>query len=78
MADIHPQLRNDCLILEHLELCHVLLLQDANYPWFILVPDREAITEIHQLDEADQQLLMRESVLPLISTGIPSCLQALA
>ena len=63
MADIHPQLRNDCLILGHLELCHVLLLQDANYPWFILVPDREAITEIHQLDEADQQLLMRESVL---------------
>jgi len=63
LADIHPQLRNDCLILGHLELCHVLLLQDANYPWFILVPDREAITEIHQLDEADQQLLMRESVL---------------
>ena len=41
----------------------MLLLQDANYPWFILVPDREAITEIHQLGEADQQQLMRESVL---------------
>jgi len=41
----------------------LLLLRDANYPWFILVPDREAITEIHQLDEADQQQLMRESVL---------------
>ena len=38
-------------------------MQDANYPWFILVPDREAITEVHQLDEADQQQLMRESVL---------------
>lgn len=36
---------------------------DANYPWFILVPDREDITEIHQLDESDQQQLMRESVL---------------
>jgi diadenosine tetraphosphate (Ap4A) HIT family hydrolase len=63
LADIHPQLRNDCLILGHLELCHLLLLRDANYPWLILVPDREAITEIHQLDEADQQQLMRESVL---------------
>lgn len=63
MADIHPQLRKDCLILGQLELCHLLLLRDANYPWFILVPDREAITEIHQLDEADQQQLMRESVL---------------
>jgi len=62
LADIHPQLRNDCLILGHLGLCHLLLMQEANYPWFILVPDREAITEIHQLDEADQQQLMRESV----------------
>lgn len=63
MADIHPQLRDDCLILGHLGLCHLLLVLDANYPWFILVPDREGITEIHQLDEADQQQLMRESVL---------------
>ena len=63
MAAIHPQLRNDCLILGQLELCHLLLVLDANYPWFILVPDRENITEIHQLDEADQQQLMRESVL---------------
>ena len=63
MADIHPQLRNDCLILGQLELCHLLLVLDANYPWFILVPDREEITEIHQLDEPDQLQLMRESVL---------------
>jgi diadenosine tetraphosphate (Ap4A) HIT family hydrolase len=63
LADIHPQLRNDCLILGKLELCHVLLMRDANYPWCILVPDRENITEIHHLNEADQQQLMRESVL---------------
>jgi diadenosine tetraphosphate (Ap4A) HIT family hydrolase len=63
LADIHSQLKNDCLIIGRLDLCHVLLMRDANYPWFILVPDREAITEIHQLDEADQQQLMRESVL---------------
>jgi len=36
-------------------------MRDANYPWCILVPDRDVITEIHQLDEADQQQLMRES-----------------
>lgn len=63
MAAIHPQLSNDCLVLGQLELCQLLLMLDANYPWFILVPDRENITEIHQLDEADQQQLMRESVL---------------
>ncbi len=41
----------------------MLLMRDANYPWLILVPDREDVTEIHHLNEADQQQLMRESVL---------------
>ncbi len=36
-------------------------MRDANYPWFILVPDREAMTEIHQLSESDQQQLIAES-----------------
>jgi diadenosine tetraphosphate (Ap4A) HIT family hydrolase len=63
LADIHPQLRKDCLLLGQLDLCHVLLMLDANYPWLILVPDRDDITEIHQLNEVDQQQLMRESVL---------------
>ena len=39
----------------------LLLSKDANYPWFILVPDREDISEMHQLSESDQQQLMRES-----------------
>jgi len=36
-------------------------MNDANYPWFILVPDREDITEIHQLSTADQKQLIAES-----------------
>ena len=36
-------------------------MKDSNYPWFILVPDREDITEIHQLEETDQQQLISES-----------------
>ena len=36
-------------------------MKDSNYPWFILVPDREDITEIHQLNETDQQRLITES-----------------
>jgi len=63
LAEIHPQLRKDCLLLGQLDLCHVLLMRDANYPWLILVPDRDDVTEIHQLNEVDQQQLMRESVL---------------
>ena len=36
-------------------------MKDSNYPWFILVPDRDDITEIHQLNETDQQQLISES-----------------
>jgi len=62
MAELHPQLAQDCLKLGRFPLCRLLLLRDANYPWFILVPDREEIREIHQLSEQDQQMLLRESM----------------
>ncbi len=61
MAELHPQLEKDCLLIGRFPLCHLLLMKDANYPWLILVPDREGITEIHQLTETDRQQLMRES-----------------
>ena len=31
------------------------------YPWLILVPDRDAVTEIYQLSSFDQQQLWQES-----------------
>lgn len=58
---LHPQLEKDCFVIGQMELCTVLLMNDASYPWFILVPQRENITEIHQLSDEDQQQLMRES-----------------
>ncbi len=61
MADLHPQLQQDCLLIGRFTLCRLLLMRDANYPWFILVPDREGISEIYQLSEADQVQLLRES-----------------
>ena len=61
MTDLHKALRQDCLLVGRFSLCQLLLMKDANYPWFILVPDRDNISEIHQLEESDQQQLMRES-----------------
>jgi len=61
MSAIHPQLRKDCLVLGCFPLCHLLLVKDANYPWFILVPNRDNISEIHQMSESDQRQLMLES-----------------
>ena len=61
MAELHPQLARDCRLIGRFPLCRLLLMLDASYPWFILVPDREGITEIHQLGSDDQQRLMHES-----------------
>lgn len=61
MFELHPRLKEDCFEVGRFELCLLLLMNDANYPWFILVPQREGVTEIHDLSEEDQQQLMRES-----------------
>ena len=63
MAQLHPQLAQDCMELGQFKLCRLLLMNDSHYPWFILVPDREQITEIFQLTDADQQLFLQESLL---------------
>lgn len=61
--EIHQQLQADCVQLGCFQLTQLLLAQDANYPWFILVPQRENITEIYQLDEEDQRQLWSESAI---------------
>lgn len=61
MISIDPRLLNDGEVLGKFELCHVLLMRDANYPWCVLVPDREDKTEVFELSQKDQQQLQRES-----------------
>lgn len=61
MFELHPRLAQDCLPVTELPLCRVLLMNDAHYPWFILVPRRESLREIHHLAAADRVLLLQES-----------------
>ena len=61
MFALHPQLAADCFALGRLGLCRLLLMNDARYPWCVLVPEREDIVEIHQLSGADQHRLIEES-----------------
>lgn len=58
---LHAQLKQDCFVVGQFELCLVLLLNDSQFPWFILVPQRENIREIYELQSEDQQLLIQES-----------------
>jgi diadenosine tetraphosphate (Ap4A) HIT family hydrolase len=58
---LHPRLAADTFALGDFPLSRLLLMNDARYPWFILVPRRENAREIYLLDEPDQQQLLRES-----------------
>jgi diadenosine tetraphosphate (Ap4A) HIT family hydrolase len=57
---LHPQLEKDSYILAEFNLCKVLLINDSNYPWLCLVPKRENISEMHELEEDDEMILLSE------------------
>lgn len=61
MFSLDSRLQQDTLVVGDFPLCRLLLMNDAHYPWFILVPRREAVSELFQLDIADQQSLWRET-----------------
>ncbi len=60
---LHPQLEQDSIELGHFSLSKLLLINDSQYPWFVLVPQRCDMTEIYQLSVDDQRLLTQESSL---------------
>jgi diadenosine tetraphosphate (Ap4A) HIT family hydrolase len=60
---LHPQLERDTVPVGDLALCRVLLIDDANYPWILLVPRRPGAVEIIDLSEADRATLMNEIAL---------------
>jgi diadenosine tetraphosphate (Ap4A) HIT family hydrolase len=61
MFELHPRLADDAIVIGRFNLSLLLLSKDANYPWCILVPQREDLVEIYHLSEEDQLQLMRES-----------------
>jgi diadenosine tetraphosphate (Ap4A) HIT family hydrolase len=57
---LHPQLARDAVAIGDLALSRVLVANNANWPWLLLVPRREGACEIIDLDEAEQPQLMTE------------------
>jgi diadenosine tetraphosphate (Ap4A) HIT family hydrolase len=58
---LHPRLKQDCIAVGRFALSQILLMNDQQYPWAILVPQRHDITEIYQLASGDRQQLLEES-----------------
>ncbi len=49
MFELHPVLAADTRPVLDLPLCRVLLMNDAQYPWLILVPRLPDLREVHDL-----------------------------
>jgi diadenosine tetraphosphate (Ap4A) HIT family hydrolase len=59
---LHPQLATDTVPICDLALSRLLAMNDANFPWLILVPRRAGASEIIDLG-AEQSVLMDEMAL---------------
>jgi diadenosine tetraphosphate (Ap4A) HIT family hydrolase len=57
---LHPQLEQDTDAVGDLPLSRLLVNNDANFPWLLLVPRRPGACEIIDLDEKGQWQLMIE------------------
>jgi diadenosine tetraphosphate (Ap4A) HIT family hydrolase len=59
---LDPAFADGAIALGDLPLSHVLMQDDARFPWLILVPRRPAVAEIIELEPQDRALLMDEIV----------------
>ena len=57
---IHPRLDADTTPIADWGLSRVLLMNDARYPWLVLVPRRAGLSEIHDLKHAERMVLIEE------------------
>ena len=57
---LDPRLESDTIAVGDLALSSVLLLNDARFPWLVLVPRRPGASEITDLSDADAATLMQE------------------
>ncbi|CAI3793463.1 HIT domain-containing protein [Rheinheimera sp. MM224] len=55
------EFERDSLWLADWPLCQLRVQNDANYPWFILIPRRVSMVEIIDLTAQDREQLWRES-----------------
>ena len=63
MFKLDSRLHNDTFFVCDLSLCRVLLMNDSQFPWLILVPMKNDIAEIIDLSEQEQVTLLQESAL---------------
>lgn len=70
---LHPLLIKDTVPLLDWPLCRVTLMNDAHYPWLVLVPRRPQLVDLDEVGDADRPLLTAEiTMASRILKGITS------
>jgi len=59
---VNKSFLKDSHLIDDLKLCSIRLIDNAKFPWIILIPRRKNITDISELNSQDQMLLMKEIV----------------
>ena len=57
---LHPRLAADTVFVADWPLSRVVAMNDARYPWLILVPRRDGATEIFDLNAEDRRTMIEE------------------
>ncbi|MBB3142400.1 HIT family protein [Halomonas organivorans] len=65
MSDFEPDSRlvEDSYPVTELPLCQLRLMNDTRYPWLVLIPRRQDVVEVFDLDDDAQQRLWQEAGL---------------
>jgi diadenosine tetraphosphate (Ap4A) HIT family hydrolase len=59
--ELDARLARDTELVAKLGLCQLRLMKDSRWPWFMLVPQRNSVSEIFDLTPLDQTLLTFEA-----------------
>lgn len=59
--ELHEMLAADTIFIKDLPLSRLVLMNNANHPWFILIPRIEGVKDIYELEWQDQAQLLNES-----------------
>jgi diadenosine tetraphosphate (Ap4A) HIT family hydrolase len=57
---LHPQLEADTFLVKDLPICRVLLMDNALFPWLILVPRRAGLVELFDVPDDERMAMMEE------------------
>lgn len=57
---LDARLQADCFVITELELSTLMLMDNRNVPWLILVPRKEKAEELTDLSLTEQQILLQE------------------